>query len=81
MVLSADDVPPGFDRLRREAMRSRFQGWVGAPDSSGPIAQQMRIRLVIAVLTESAAMVMVCADADAARPVIDTAIDYLSRLQ
>ncbi|MBI3217293.1 MAG: TetR/AcrR family transcriptional regulator [Mycobacterium sp.] len=80
VVLAADDVPPGFDRIRREAMRARFQKWVAILDIDASVTGQLMARAVIAVLNESALMVMCCPDADTARPVIDAAVDCLNRL-
>jgi AcrR family transcriptional regulator len=80
MVLAADDVPPGFDRIRREGMQARFQDWLSLLDIDTSIGGTLLVRILIAVLSESAALVMNCEDAAQAEPVIDAGIGYLNRL-
>jgi AcrR family transcriptional regulator len=80
MVLAADDVPPGFDRIRREGMRARFQDWLALLDIDTSIEGTLLVRSLIAVLSEAAALVMRCEDAAEAEPVIDAGIAYLHRL-
>jgi AcrR family transcriptional regulator len=80
MVLAADDVPPGFDRIRREGMRARFQNWLSVLDIDTSIDGTLLARILIAVLSESATLVMNCDDAAEAEPVIDAGIAYINRL-
>jgi AcrR family transcriptional regulator len=80
VVLAADDVPPGFERVRRDAMRARFNEWVMVLDVDASVGGQLQARAIIAVLNESASMVMCCPDADTAAPVIDAALACLNRL-
>jgi AcrR family transcriptional regulator len=80
MVLAADDIPPGFDRIRREGMRARFQEWLSVLDIDTSIGGTLLVRILIAVLSESAMLVMNCDDAAQAEPVIDAGIAYISRL-
>jgi hypothetical protein len=80
MVLAADDIPPGFDRIRREDMRARFQQWLSVLDIDTSIAGTLLVRILIAVLSESAMLVMYSEDAAQAEPVIDAGIAYINRL-
>jgi AcrR family transcriptional regulator len=82
-VLAADDIPPGFDRIRRTDMLTRFRDWVSVLDVSGNQASDddsLLVRILIAVLSESAGMVMKCDDAAEVTPVADAAIGYINRL-
>lgn len=79
-VLGSADVPPGYDRIRRDAMHAWFRDWLGPLDIDTTASGVLLERLLIAALTESSALVMTCADDDAAESVIDAAITHLNRL-
>ncbi|MCV7224515.1 TetR/AcrR family transcriptional regulator [Mycolicibacterium komossense] len=81
-VLAADDIPPGFDRIRRDDMLTRFREWVSVLDIGIPAADgdSLLVRILIGVLSESAGMVMDCDDAAEVLPVVDAAIGYINRL-
>jgi AcrR family transcriptional regulator len=79
-VLASDDVPPGYDRIRRESMRAWFHDWLGMLDIDTTASGALLMRVLIAVLIESASLVMTCADDDEATSVIDAAIRHLNRL-
>jgi AcrR family transcriptional regulator len=80
LILSTDDVPPGYERVRRDTMQAWFRDWLRELDIGSPAAGALLIRVLVAVLTESAAQVMMCDDADAADAVTDAAIAHLNRL-
>ncbi|CAN5749267.1 hypothetical protein BH09ACT8_BH09ACT8_37810 [soil metagenome] len=85
-VLAADDIPPGFDRIRREDMADRFRNWVSALGVSAMNANYLAdrdsllVRILIAVSSESAGMVMNCDDAAEVTSIADAAIGYIDRL-
>jgi AcrR family transcriptional regulator len=79
-VLGSADVPPGYDRIRRESMQAWFRDWLGMLDIDSTPSGALLMRVLIAVLTESAALVMTCTDDDEAASVIDAAIQHLNRL-
>ena len=80
IILSTDDVPPGYDRIRREGMQAWFQDWLGELDIDPTATGALLTRVLIAVLTESAAQVMTCDDVEAAAAVMDAAVAHLDRL-
>jgi AcrR family transcriptional regulator len=80
VILSTDDVPPGYERIRRDSMQAWFRDWLAELDIGSSAAGALLIRVLIAVLTESAAQVMVCDDVDVADAVMDAAIAHLNRL-
>jgi AcrR family transcriptional regulator len=80
ILLSTDDVPPGYERIRRDSMRTWFQHWLAELDIDSSAAGALLTRVLIAVLTESAAQVMRCDSADDAAVVMDAAVDHLTRL-
>jgi AcrR family transcriptional regulator len=80
MILAADDVPPGYERIRRDAMQTWFRDWLAQADIAASAGGALLTRLLIAVLTESAAQVMSCADDREAGEVIDAAVAHLNRL-
>ena len=80
IILSTDDVPPGYERIRRDSMQALFQHWLAELDSDSSAAGALLARVLIAVLTESAAQVMTCDDAAAAIAVTDAAVANLDRL-
>lgn len=80
VILSADDVPPGYERIRRDSLHAWFQGWLADLDLDTSAAGTLLMRVLIAVLTESAAQVMTCADHRAAVAVMDAAAAHLGRL-
>jgi AcrR family transcriptional regulator len=81
VVLGSDDIPPGFERIYRETMRVWFRDWLSVLDDIDHSAQGVLLgRVIIALLTESAAMLMPCETAADAEPVIDAALACISRL-
>lgn len=80
VVLSSDDVPPGFERTYREGMRVWFWEWLSRLDFDTSAQGGLRARIVIALLTESAAMLVACDDHAEAEAVIDAALVFLNRL-
>jgi AcrR family transcriptional regulator len=76
MILSADDVPPGYERIRRDSLQDRFCDLDFGTTASGALL----MRVLIAVLAESAAAVMTCQDHEAAAAVMDAAEAHLARL-
>jgi AcrR family transcriptional regulator len=79
-VLAADDIPPGFDRVRRQDMAIRFREWVSVLDTDAADGDSLLVRILIAVLSESAGMVMACEDIAEVSPIVDAAIGYIHRL-
>lgn len=80
VILSAGDVPPGYERIRRDSMHDWFHDWLAELDLDTSAAGALLSRVLIAVLTESAAQVMTCGDDDTAAAVMDAAVTHLSRL-
>ncbi|CAN5336971.1 hypothetical protein BH11ACT7_BH11ACT7_02860 [soil metagenome] len=80
VILSTDDVPPGYERIRRDSMRTWFQDRLVELDIAPNAAGALLSAVLMAVLTESAAQVMVCNHADAAGAVIDAAMAHLHHL-
>ncbi|WP_232374965.1 TetR/AcrR family transcriptional regulator [Mycolicibacterium mengxianglii] len=81
VILAADDVPPGYERVRRDSMQAWFRSWISDLDIDASAAGALLTRVLIAILTESAAQVMTCADLQAAAAVTDAAIAHLHRLR
>lgn len=79
-VLGSDDVPPEYDQIRRESMHAWFRDWLGTLDIDPTASGVLLERVLIAVLIESAALLMTCADDTAAAAMIDAAIAHLNRL-
>lgn len=80
VILSTDDVPAGYERIRRDSMQAWFQHWLAELESTASAAGALLTRVLMAVLTESAAQVMTCDDADDAAAVMDAAVAHLNRL-
>lgn len=80
VILSAGDVPPGYERIRRDSMHDWFRDWLAELDLDTSAAGALLSRVLIAVLTESAAQVMTCDDDEAATAVMDAAVEHLGRL-
>jgi AcrR family transcriptional regulator len=80
IILSTHDVPPGYERIRRDSLQAWFQRWLAALELNSSAAGALLTRVLIAVLTESAAQVMTCDDAQDAAVVIDAAVAHLNRL-
>jgi AcrR family transcriptional regulator len=81
VVLGSDDIPPGFERIYRETMRVWFRDWLSVLDDIDHSAQGVLLtRVIIALLTESAGMLMSCETPAEAEPVIDAALACINRL-
>jgi AcrR family transcriptional regulator len=80
VILSAGDVPPGYERIRRDSMHDWFRDWLAELDLDTSAAGALLSRVLIAVLTESAAQVMTCEDDATAAAVMDAAVAHLGRL-
>jgi len=80
VVLSSYDVPPGFERIYRDGMRVWFRDWLAVLDIDHTPHGRLQARVIIALLTESAAMLMLCQTAAEAQEVIDAAIQCVRRL-
>lgn len=80
IILATDDVPPGYDRIRRDSMQAWFRDWLAELDIDSSAGGVLLTRVLIAVLTESAAQVMTCDDAESATAVVDAAVAHLDRL-
>jgi hypothetical protein len=80
VVLASDDVPPGFDRIRRARTLARFREWLPLLDIDSSVSGRLLVRILTAALSEAAVMVMNCDDAADAAPVIDAGIAYINRL-
>ncbi|MET0897242.1 MAG: helix-turn-helix domain-containing protein [Mycobacterium sp.] len=79
-IMATDDVPPGYERIRRDSLQAWFQRWLTELEINASAAAALLTRVLIAVLTESAAQVMTCDDADEAGAVTDAALTHLNRL-
>ncbi|WP_083738666.1 TetR/AcrR family transcriptional regulator [Mycobacterium sp. MS1601] len=79
-ILSADDVPPGYERIRRDSMQAWFRDLLTDLDLDASADGALLMRVLIAVLTESAAQVMMCEDHISATAVMDAAAAHLGRL-
>jgi AcrR family transcriptional regulator len=80
VVLGSDDIPPGFERIYRETMRVWFRDWLSVLDIDHSVHGVLLARVIIALLTESAAMLMPAETAAEAEPVIDAALACIARL-
>ena len=80
VVLGSDDIPPGFERIYRETMRVWFRDWLSVLDIDHSAHGVLLARVIIALLTESAAMLMPAESAAEAEPVIEAALACISRL-
>jgi AcrR family transcriptional regulator len=80
VVLGSDDIPPGFERIYRETMRVWFRDWLSVLDIDHSAYGVLLARVIIALLTESAAMLMPAETAAEAEPVIDAALACIARL-
>lgn len=80
VILSADDVPPGYERIRRAAMQAWFRDWLADFDIESTACRTLLTRVLSAVLAESAAEVMACPDHQSAVIVMDAAVAHLDRL-
>jgi len=80
VVLSSDDVPPGFERVYRDGIRMWFREWLSVLDIDSSAAGRLLSRTVITLLTDSAVMLMTCETPAEAEPVIEAAIALINRL-
>ena len=80
VVLGSDDVPPGFERIYRDGMRMWFRDWLSVLDIDHSTNGQLLARVIIALLTESSAMLMPCDTPAEAAPVIDAALICINKL-
>ncbi|MDF2823788.1 MAG: TetR family transcriptional regulator [Mycobacterium sp.] len=80
VILSADDVPPGYERIRRAGMQAWFRDWLSDLDLDSCASAALLTRVLSAVLSESAAEVMACTDHAHATVVMDAAVAHLDRL-
>ncbi len=80
VVLSSDDVPPGFEGVYREGIRTWFREWLSELDIDSSPAGRLLSRAVITLLTDSAVMLMTCETPAEADSVIGAAIALINRL-
>lgn len=80
VVLSSDDVPPGFERVYRDGIRSWFRDWLSELDIDVSPSGRLLGRAAITLLTDSAVMLMTCETDAEAELVIDAAIALINRL-
>jgi AcrR family transcriptional regulator len=80
VILASDDVPPGYERIRRDSMQAWFHHLLADQDLDISAHDSLLTRVLIAVLTESAAEVMTCTDHTSAAAVMDAAAAHLGRL-
>jgi AcrR family transcriptional regulator len=80
VILAADDVPPGYERIRRDSVQAWFRHLLADLDLDTSARDALLMRVLIAVLTESAGEVMTCADHASAAAVMDAAAAHLGRL-
>lgn len=79
-MLSSDDVPPGFERVYRNGIRTWFREWLSEFDIDSSASGRLLSLAVITLLTDSAVMLMTCETPAEADPVIDAAIALINRL-
>jgi AcrR family transcriptional regulator len=79
-VLASGDVPAGFERLRRKLMLTTFLQWTSTLDLDTTARGTLQRRVVIDVMAESALMVARCAHEADAAPIVEAAIEYITRL-
>ena len=80
VVLGSGDVPPGFARIYRNGMQVWFREWLSVLDIDHSPQGQLLARVIIALLTESSGMLMVCETSAEAESVIDAALGCIKRL-
>jgi len=80
MVLSAGDIPAGFDAVRRNRVLKAFGRWTSILELDSSPRGQLLTRILIAVMAEASTMVIICRDAAEVGPITDAAIESIKRL-